>query len=75
MANYYLILTDYGSQRLAAAQADQQPIGISYLAAGDANGLPYLPQSRIDSTALINELVRVPIHAVNVVGQQVEVVA
>lgn len=75
MSNYYLILTQHGSNRLAQAQANTHPFVISHLALGDANGLPYLPQSRANATALVNERVRVDVQSVAVVGTQTEVVA
>lgn len=74
-ATYFLLLTDHGSQRLAAAQAGTQPFQITHLAIGDANNLPYLPQSRVSELALVNEMARVPVQSVAVVGGQVEVVA
>lgn len=75
MANYYLILTQHGSNRLAQAQANTHPFVISHLALGDANGLPYLPQSRANATTLVNERARVDVQSVAVVGTQTEVVA
>ena len=75
MANYYLILTDHGSQRLAAAQAGTTDFQILHLALGDANGQPYLPSSRINDDTLVNERARVEVIDVTVVDQHVEVVA
>jgi hypothetical protein len=75
MANYYLILTDHGSQRLAAAQAGTTDFQILHLALGDANGQPYLPSSRINADTLVNERARVEVIDVTVVDQHVEVVA
>lgn len=74
-ATYFLLLTDHGSQRLAAAQAGTQTFQITHLAIGDANNLPYLPQSRVSEMTLVNEQARVPVQSVAVVGGQVEVVA
>ncbi len=74
-ATYFLLLTDHGSTRLAAAQAGTQPFQITHLAIGDANNLPYLPQSRVSEMTLVNEQARVPVQSVAVVGGQVEVVA
>lgn len=74
-ATYFLLLTDHGSTRLAAAQAGTQPFQITHLAIGDANNLPYLPQSRVSEVTLVNEQARVPVQSVAVVGGQVEVVA
>ena len=74
-ATYFFLLTDHGSQRLAAAQAGTQPFQITHLAIGDANNLPYLPQSRVSEMTLVNEQARVPVQSVAVVGGQVEVVA
>ena len=75
MANYYLILTDHGSQCLAAAQAGTTDFQILHLALGDANGQPYLPSSRINANTLVNERARVDVMDVTVVGQHVEVLA
>jgi hypothetical protein len=75
MANYYLILTDHGSQRLAAAQAGTTDFQILHLALGDANGQPYLPSSRINDDTLVNERARVDVIDVTVVDQHVEVLA
>ena len=74
-ATYYLLLTDHGSHRLAAAQAGTQPFQITHLAIGDANNLPYLPQSRVSATQLLNERARVPVQSVIAVEEQVEVLS
>lgn len=67
-ATYYLILTAYGAQRIAQLQADQSSAALAVnFVAGDANGQPYLPQSRINATALINQRVSVPLQSVDVV--------
>lgn len=67
-ATYYLILTAYGAQRIAQLQADQTsaPLLVNFVA-GDANGQPYLPQTRIAATALINQRISVPLQSVDVV--------
>lgn len=75
MATYYLVLTEHGSSRLAQAQAGTRPFEITQLAIGDANGQPYLPNSRINATALVHECARVDVTDVTVVGQNVEIAA
>lgn len=67
-ATYYLILTAYGAQRIAQLQADQSsaPLAVNFVA-GDANGQPYLPQTRIAATALLNQRASVPLQSVDVV--------
>lgn len=68
MATYYLILTAYGAQRIAQLQADQSsaPLLVNFVA-GDANGQPYLPRTRIAATALLNQRISVPLQSVDVV--------
>ncbi len=61
--SYYIVLTSHGSTKLAQAQAGT-PFQITSFVMGDANGQPYLPDSRIDATALVNERARLPVDSV-----------
>lgn len=56
MTDYVAILTDEGAAALLAAQSGS-PVAISFLAVGDANGVPYTPTA--GQTALVHEMQRV----------------
>lgn len=67
-STYYLLLTTYGAQRIAQLQADHASAQLVVnFVAGDANGQPYLPQTRMNATALLNQQVSVPLQSVDVV--------
>ena len=75
MANYYVLLTDYGKQVIANAHT-ATPIQLVSVVLGDANNQPYLPESRLGETGLVNETARVPVTRVKVVDDTtVEVTA
>ncbi|OBX79135.1 phage tail protein [Faucicola atlantae] len=67
MANYYVLLTDYGKSVLAEAHTTQ-PIKLTEVVLGDANNKPYLPESRQNQSQLINETARVPVTQIKVVN-------
>lgn len=68
MANYYVLLTDYGMTFTANAQAGTQ-LALTHVMLGDANDQPYLPESRLDKTALVNQRSKLPIASVTVVNE------
>ena len=75
MANYYVLLTDYGKQVIANAHT-ATPIQLVSVVLGDANNQPYLPESRLGETSLVHETARVPVTRVKVVDDTtVEVTA
>lgn len=75
MANYYVLLTDYGKQVIANAHT-ATPIQLVSVVLGDANNQPYLPESRLGETGLVHETARVPVTRVKVVDSNtVEVTA
>ena len=65
MTDYYSIPTTLGAAKIAAAANVNQALTITHMAFGDANGLPYLPVSRVNSTTLLNERHRVAIEYLN----------
>lgn len=69
MANYYVLLTNYGKQVIANAHANQ-PMQLTHVVIGDANNQPYLPESRIDQTTLVHETARLPINEVSRIDDQ-----
>lgn len=69
MSNYYVLLTDYGKQVIANAHT-ATPIQLVSVVLGDANNQPYLPESRLGETGLVNETARVPINEVNRIDDQ-----
>lgn len=73
MATYYLTLTQHGAAALAAAQASGPLVAITHLVLGDANGQPYLPDSAIARTALVNERARLPVISVTSTADKVTV--
>ncbi len=67
MANYYVLLTDYGRKCMAKAQANQQ-LELTHVVLGDANHQPYLPDSRLAETSLVNQTAQLPISTVKVIN-------
>ncbi|MBN6081274.1 phage tail protein [Aggregatibacter actinomycetemcomitans] len=63
MAKYISILTDYGTQALAKALANNQPLRLMQLAVGDGNGQAVTPNA--NRTALVNEKHRANVSAVS----------
>lgn len=68
MANYYVLLTDYGKSFIANAQASTQ-LALTHVVLGDANDQPYLPESRLDKTALLHQRAKLPVASVNVISE------
>lgn len=64
MSDYYSIPTTLGAARLAAAANIGQALTLSHMAFGDANGVPYLPNSRVNAAALVNERYRIAVQYV-----------
>ncbi|WP_366656634.1 phage tail protein [Fodinicurvata sp. EGI_FJ10296] len=62
--DYYTILTDTGRGELAAAMADDSPLGIAEAALGDGGGQSYDPTP--DQTALVGEWHRRPVNRITV---------
>ncbi len=60
--NYYTILTSYGKQKLAEAQASGTAVNITEFAVGDGNGNYYAPNET--QTALVNEVYRAQINRI-----------
>ena len=67
MANYYVLLTDYGKSFIANAQANNQ-LALTHVVLGDANGQPYLPDSRLTHTALVHQTAKLPIASVKIIN-------
>lgn len=65
MTDYYSIPTTLGAAKIAAAANVNEELTITHMAFGDANGLPYLPVTRVNSTTLLNERHRVAIEYLN----------
>ncbi|MBN6064197.1 phage tail protein [Aggregatibacter actinomycetemcomitans] len=63
MAKYISILTDYGTQALAKALANNQPLRLMQFAVGDGNGQAVTPNA--NRTALVNEKHRANVSAVS----------
>lgn len=64
MSDYYTIPTTLGAAKLAAAANTNQALTLSHMAFGDANGVPYLPNSRVNAIALVNERYRIAVQYV-----------
>nr|DAN73317.1 MAG TPA: tail collar fiber protein [Caudoviricetes sp.] len=64
MAKYISILTDYGTQALAKALANNQPLRLVQFAVGDGNGQEVTPTA--NRTALVNEKHRANVSAVSI---------
>lgn len=64
MSDYYSIPTTLGAAKLAAAANNNQALTLSHMAFGDANGVPYLPITRVNATELVNERYRIAVQYV-----------
>ena len=62
-AQYFTVLTDYGTQAFAKALATNQPLRLSSFAVGDGNGQAVTPTA--DRTALVKEVHRANVSAVS----------
>lgn len=62
-AQYFTVLTDYGTQAFAKALATNQPLRLSSFAVGDGNGQAVTPTA--DRTALVKETHRANVSAVS----------
>lgn len=67
MANYYVLLTDHGKSFIANAQAGTQ-LALTHVVLGDANNQPYLPESRLTNTTLLNQRAKLPVASVKVIN-------
>lgn len=67
MANYYVLLTDHGKSFIANAQANSQ-LALTHVVLGDANGQPYLPESRLNQTTLVHQTAKLPVASVKVIN-------
>lgn len=66
MADFYCIPTTLGLIKLASAANGGAPVEIIEFAVGDANGAPYLPQTRVNELDLLNEQYRASLESVTV---------
>lgn len=67
MANYYVLLTDYGKSFIANAQAGSQ-LALTDVVLGDANDQPYLPDSRLTETSLVHQRAKVAVTSIKIVN-------
>ena len=64
MSDFYCIPTNIGLTKLAAFSTGGSPINIAEFAVGDANGVPYLPETRVAQNTLVHECYRNAIESV-----------
>lgn len=64
-AKYYVTLTNYGTELVAAAH-DLQSITLTEMVIGDANGIPYQPIDHTNLTQLVHQTAAVEIREVKV---------
>lgn len=64
-AKYYITLTNYGAELVAAAH-DMQSITLTQMVIGDANGIPYQPIDHTDLTQLVHQTAVIEISEVKV---------
>lgn len=67
MANYYVLLTDYGKSFIANAQAGSQ-LELTDVVLGDANDQPYLPDSRLTQTNLVHQRAKVAVTSIKIIN-------
>lgn len=63
MNNFYTLLTSHGAALLTTAYYSGVPLSLSHIAVGDGNGQPVTPTEAM--TALVHEVHRVPLSALN----------
>ncbi|TCB49840.1 hypothetical protein E0H80_10525 [Acinetobacter sp. ANC 4779] len=73
-AKYYVTLTNYGAELVAAAH-DLQSITLTEMVIGDANGIPYQPIDHTDLTQLVHQTAAVEISEVKVANKNATVSA
>ena len=73
-AKYYVTLTQYGAELVAAAH-DLQSIELTQLVIGDANGVPYQPIDQTNLTQLVHQTAAVNIREIKVVNNTATVSA
>jgi len=73
-AKYYVTLTNYGAELVAAAH-DLQSITLTEMVIGDANGIPYQPIDHTDLTQLVHQTAVVAISEVKVANKSATVSA
>lgn len=73
-AKYYVTLTNYGAELVAAAH-DLQSITLTEMVIGDANGIPYQPIDHTDLTQLVHQTAVVEISEVKVANKNATVSA
>lgn len=61
MTTYYTVPTTIGAAKIAAAASAEATLTLLEFAVGDANGTPYLPETRVAETTLVNERYRAAI--------------
>lgn len=66
-ANYYVIPTDYGRSLIRQAHQNQS-MQLKNIVIGDANNEPFTPESRVASTALINQRASLAIQSITAVN-------
>lgn len=64
-AKYYITLTNYGAELVAAAH-DLQSITLTQMVIGDANGIPYQPIDHTDLTQLVHQTAAIEIREVKI---------
>lgn len=67
MANYYVLLTDYGKSFIANAQAGSQ-LALTDVVLGDANDQPYLPDSRLAETSLVHQRAKIAVASIKIIN-------
>lgn len=66
-ANFYVVPTDYGRSLIRQAHQNQ-PMQLKNIVIGDANNEPFTPESRVASTALINQRASLAIQSITAVN-------
>lgn len=64
MSDYYCLPTNIGLAKLSAFATGGTPITLTHFAVGDANGTPYLPETRVSANTLVHERHRATIESV-----------
>lgn len=64
MSDYYCLPTNIGLAKLSAFATGGTPITLTHFAVGDANGTPYLPETRVAHNTLVHERYRNTIESV-----------
>ena len=71
--NYISVVTAKGREKIAKAAAEGEKVVFAWMAVGDGNGLPSVPDE--NSQEMVHEVFRSPLNSVKIVSEQKNIIA